>query len=97
MKVRTSSLTPRGCKYLGEILPNLQCLESLNVSANNGIGPGGAVELIKSLPLSVTDLNMSSTGIGKEDCKALRDMLASSNYQIKYPHISYNCLKVLNM
>lgn len=75
-------------------MPNLPCLATLNISGNNSIEHGGAVELIRSLPASVTYLNMSDTCIGEEDCKALGNKLASSNFNIQCLFISVNFLSV---
>ena len=58
----------------------LRHLEYLNLSINPNIGRGGAMDLITSLTrfCIIRELNLNSTSIGLEDCKALSELLASS-------------------
>ena len=78
------SVTSETCDLLSKC--NLQHLEYLNLSFNQTIGRGGAVNLITSLTKfsTIKELDLSDTGIGFEDCKALSELLATSK-----------CIKVL--
>ena len=55
-------------------------LKTLYLSGNHNIGPGGTVRLITSLTAhnSLEGLDLRSTGIGVEDCRALSGLLSSS-------------------
>jgi len=74
-----SQLTSTICEIFCEHKDLLQYLLHLNLGCNP-IGRGGAVDLITSLTKFSTfrELELSDTGIGFEDCKALSELLASS-------------------
>ena len=75
-------LTSETCDLLSKQTDLLQHLEYLDLSSNYNIGRGGVVNLITSLTKfsTIRELNLSGTGIGFEDCKALSELLASSKY-----------------
>ena len=72
------NLTSETCDLLSKC--NLQHLEYLNLSGNRNIDSGGTVNLITSLTkfCTIRELHLSYSGIGFEDCKALRELLATS-------------------
>ena len=89
-------LTSETCNLLSKHTDLLQHLECLNLSSGCmciPIGRGGAVNLITSLTKlsTIRELNLDTTGIGFEDCKALSELLACSKY-IQVLDISYNNL-----
>ena len=85
------------CNFLckeTDLLQHLECLNlGGNLSGDNNIGRGGAVNLITSLTKfsTIRELYLCDTGIGFEDCKALSGLLASSKY-IQVLDISENML-----
>ena len=87
-----SDLTSETCNLLSKHTDLLQHLEYLDLCGGN-IGSGGAVNLITSLTKfsTIRDLSFFGTGIGFEDCKALSELLATSNY-IEVLHIGHNDL-----
>ena len=74
-------LMSKTCDRLCEHTDLLQHLLYLDLY-NNPIGRGSAVNLITSLTKfsTIRELKLVKTGIGFEDCKALSELLASSNY-----------------
>ena len=76
------------CNLLSKHTNLLQHLEYLDLSWNQNIGRGGAVNLITSLTKfsTIRELDLWGTGIGFEDCKALSELLANST-----------CIEVLNV
>ena len=68
------------CNFLAAHCDLLQHLEYLDLSENFCIGRGGAVNLIISLTTfsTISKLGLRMTSIGFEDCKALSELLASS-------------------
>ena len=77
-----SGLTSETCNLLSKHTDLLQHLEYLNLSCNDTIGRGGAVNLITSLTKfsTIRELNFRYTGIGFEDCKALSELLGTSKH-----------------
>ena len=73
-------LTSETCNLLSKQTDLLQHLECLDLSNNPDIGRGGAVDLITSLTKfsTIRELDLECTDIGFEDCKALRELLATS-------------------
>ena len=86
-------LTSETCNLLSKHTDLLQRLEYLSLSGHPTIARGGAVNLITSLTKfsTIRDLSFFGTGIGFEDCKALSELLATSNY-IEVLHIGHNDL-----
>ena len=74
-----SDLTSETFNILSKHTDLLQHLEYLNL-AGNSTGEGGAVNLITSLFSTIKELHLQCTDIGFDDCKALRELLASSKY-----------------
>ena len=79
-------LTLETCNHLAKHSDLLQKLECLYLTGNDDhkptIGRGGAVNLITSLTKfsTIRNLKLRKTDIGLEDCKALRELLATSKY-----------------
>ena len=75
-------LTSETWNILSKHTDLLQHLEYLNLSDSYNIGEGGAVNLITSLTKvsTIRELDLTWTGIGVEDCKALSELLATSKY-----------------
>ena len=73
-------LTSETCNLLSKHTDLLQHLKCLDLSGNPDIGEGGAVNLITSLTKfsTIRELDLNFTDIGFEDCKALRELLATS-------------------
>ena len=86
-------LTSETCNLLSKHTDLLQHLEHLNLVDNRTIGRGGLVNLITSLTKfsTIRELYLAYTGIGFEDCKALSELLASSEY-IEVLGIGFNNL-----
>ena len=78
--LQSCGLTSETCDLLSKHTVLLQHLEYLSLSCNRNIGRGGAVNLITSLSKfsTIRELDLSATGIGLEDCKALSELLATS-------------------
>ena len=74
-------LTPETCNTLSKHTIFLQHLECLDLSIND-IGKGGAINLITALTefSPIRELDLQYTGLGLEDCNALRELLATSKY-----------------
>ena len=73
-------LTSETCNLLSKQTDLLQHLECLDLFNNPDIGRGSAVDLITSLTKfsTIRELDLNFTDIGFEDCKALRELLATS-------------------
>ena len=71
-------LTSETCNQLSTNTDLLKNLEYLDLSYNNICKSGAVQNLITSLT-TIRHLNLTGTGIGFEDCKALSNLLASSN------------------
>ena len=71
-------LTSETCNQLSTMTDLLKNLEYLDLSYNNICESGAVQNLITSLT-TTRQLNLTGTGIGLEDCKALSNFLASSN------------------
>ena len=89
------NFTSETCNLLSKHTGVLHHLEYLNLGGNRNIGRGGAVNLIMSLSKhsTIRELDLDYTGIGFEDCKALSELLASSNH-LKVLCISENSLSL---
>ena len=74
-------LTHETCNILSKHTIFLQHLECLDLSIND-IGRGGAVNLITALTKfsPIRELDLQYTGLGREDCNALSELLATSKY-----------------
>ena len=67
-----NNLDRRGCELLAEGVQRMPYLGSLDLSWNQGIGCGGAVQLVSSLHSSkLRELRMYRTGISDPDCDCL--------------------------
>ena len=63
-----NNLDRRGCELLAEGVQRMPCLVRLELSRNQGIGCGGAVQLVSSLHSSkLRELRMERTGISDPD------------------------------
>ena len=79
--LNSNKLDARACDLLAKAIAEMTMLEELNLDYNPAIGNGGAVVLIRSLYTSrVKNLRLSATGIGKEDCVHLSELLKSSHH-----------------
>ena len=88
-----NDITSEGVKHLLDFPKQLMNkLKKLNLSDNPNIGQGGAVPLMISLIThnSLEELWLFKTGIGVEDCRALREILLSTS--LKMLNISHNDL-----
>ena len=74
-----NNLDRRGCELLAEGVQRMPCLESLHLSGNEGIGCGGAVQLVSSLHSSkLRVLRMDRTGISDPDFDCLARYIHST-------------------
>ena len=74
-----TNLDRRGCEFLAEGVQGMPCLERLNLSWNQGIGCGGAVQLVSSLHSSkLRELRMYGTGISDPDFDCLARYIHST-------------------
>ena len=74
-----NKLDESACDLLAKAVPSMSRLKELWL-ADNPIGSGGAVEVIKALCGSgVKKLDLGYTGIGVPDCEALCELLKPSN------------------
>ena len=73
-------LYSESCAVLTHLIPHVPHLKKLDLSYNRNIGQGGTVPLITSLTVhnSLETLRLDNTGIGKEDCQPLSELLSSS-------------------
>ena len=72
-------LDRRGCELLAEGVQRMPCLERLNLNGNQGIGCGGAVQLVSSLHNSkLRELRMYRTGISDPDFDCLARYIHST-------------------
>ena len=87
-------LTSEVCVLLAHLIPHVPYLKLLVLSGNPNIGNGGTVPLLISLTQaahSLEAIDLSKTGIGVEDCRALSELLSSST-SLKWLAISENDL-----
>ena len=74
-----NNLDRRGCELLAEGVQRMPCLERLDLSWNEGIGCGGAVQLVSSLHSSkLRELRMYGTGISDPDFDCLARYILST-------------------
>ena len=74
-----NNLDRKGCELLAEGVQKMPCLESLHLSWNEGIGCGGAVQLVSSLHSSkLRELRMYRTGISDPDFDCLARYIHST-------------------
>ena len=74
-----TNLDRRGCELLAEGVQRMPCLERLSLSKNQGIGCGGAVQLVSSLHSSkLRELWMDRTGISDPDFDCLARYIHST-------------------
>ena len=74
-----TNLDRRGCELLAEGVQRMPCLERLDLSWNEGIGCGGAVQLVSSLHSSkLRVLRMYRTGISDPDFDCLARYIHST-------------------
>ena len=80
LNLRHNKLDSESCAVLAHLIPHVPCLKWLYLSNNPDIGQGGAVSLMTSLTVysSLVELDLQSTEIGVEDCRALSELLSSS-------------------
>ena len=71
-----NNLDRRGCELLAEGVQRMPCLERLDLSENEGIGCGGAVQLVSSL--HSRELRMHRTGISDPDFDCLARYIHST-------------------
>ena len=93
LNLSVNNLDSRSCAVLASLISHVPNLKKLDLSwKSNILGPGGAVPLITSMtahdPLK---LQLYETGIGMEDCQALKELLSSST-SLKNLDIGYNDL-----
>ena len=75
----SNNLDRRGCELLAEGVQRMPCLERLDLSGNQGIGCGGAVQLVSSLHSSkLRVLSMYGTGISDPDFDCLARYIHST-------------------
>ena len=81
MNLHINNLDSKSCEAVANLIPHMTHLKRLNLSYNPNIGKGGAVSLITSLTANNTliSLWLSGTGIGVQDCQALRKLLYSTS------------------
>ena len=73
-----NNLDRRGCELLAEGVQRMPCLETLDLE-NQGIGCGGAVQLVSSLHSSkLRELRMAGTGISDPDFDCLARYIHST-------------------
>ena len=73
------NLDRKGCGLLAEGVQRMPCLEKLNLNGNQGIGCGGAVQLVSSLHSSkLRILRMERTGISDPDFDCLARYIHST-------------------
>ena len=91
LELDSNKLDGSACDLLAKEVPSMSRLEDLSL-ANNPIGSGGAVEVIKALWGSgVKILGLGNTEIGDPDCEALCELLKSS-HSLQHLNIGYNNL-----
>ena len=74
-----TNLDRRGCELLAEGVQRMPCLETLDLTDNQGIGCGGAVQLVSSLHSSkLRKLRMDGTGISDPDFDCLARYIHST-------------------
>ena len=80
LNLYNNQLDSQSCAMLAHLIPHVPHLKILTLSMNPNIGQGGAVPLMTSLTAhnSLEELDLSYTGIGVEDCRALSELLSSS-------------------
>ena len=79
LDLNNNELDSESCWLLSHSIPAMTSLKSLSLY-QNPIGNGGSVPLIESLCTlnCFRELNLGSTGLGVEDCRALSELLSSS-------------------
>ena len=79
LNLSNTNLDRRGCELLAEGVQRMPCLETLDLSGNEGIGCGGAVQLVSSLHSSkLRELRMYGTGISDPDFDCLAGYIHST-------------------
>ena len=79
LNLSDTNLDRRGCELLAEGVQRMPCLEKLDLSWNQGIGCGGAVQLVSSLHSSkLRELLMHRTGISDPDFDCLARYIDST-------------------
>ena len=74
-----TNLDRRGCELLAEGVQRMPCLERLELTGNEGIGCGGAVQLVSSLHSSkLRELMMDGTDISDPDFDCLARYIHST-------------------
>ena len=93
LNLRENMLDSESCAVLAHLIPHVPHLKTLNLSINLYIGQGGTVPLMTSLTAhnSLEELELSYTGIGVEDCRALSKLVSSST-SLKKLDIRWNGL-----
>ena len=88
-----NKLDSASCAVLANLIPHVPLLKGLNLSENRNIGQGGTVPLMTSLIADNSPewLDVRSTRLGVEDCRALSELLSSS-ISLKELNISANDL-----
>ena len=78
LNLSQNNLDRRGCELLADGVQRMPCLESLDLE-NQGIGCGGAVQLVSSLHSSkLRELRMARTGISDPDFDCLARYIHST-------------------
>ena len=79
LNLSLNNLDRRGCELLAEGVQRMPCLERLDLNWNEGIGCGGAVQLVSSLHSSkLRELGMYRTGISDPDFDCLARYIHST-------------------
>ena len=79
LNLSDNNLDRRGCELLAEGVQRMPCLVRLNLNGNEGIGCGGAVQLVSSLHSSkLRELMMYRTGISDPDFDCLAKYIHST-------------------
>ena len=79
LNLSQNNLDRRGCELLAEGVQRMPCLETLDLGSNEGIGCGGAVQLVSSLHSSkLRELWMHRTGISDPDFDCLARYIHST-------------------
>ena len=93
LTLRHSNLNSEFCAALAHLIPHMPHVKKLDLSGSPNIGQGGTVPLMTSLTThnSLEVLELISTGLGVEDCRALSKLLSSST-SLKELNISENDL-----
>ena len=95
LNLSSTNLDRRGCDLLAEGVQRMPCLESLDLSWNEGIGCGGAVQLVSSLHSSkLRELRMAGTGISDPDFDCPARYYIHSTTSLEVLGIGWNKISV---